>query len=114
VRSGIPWRNARELLKDVDKLPKGLGWRCQPIKVPGNTPDGISEEVEIYYRDVIELVKELIGNPAFNNPVIMAYEPVEVYVGPDNDPDDKLTREYGEAYTGKWWNEVQVCTVVLI
>ena len=65
----------------------------------------VEEEVEIFFRDPVQLVEELIGNPDFNHPDIMAYEPVELYSGPT---EEEMAREYTEASTGEWWNKLQV------
>jgi hypothetical protein len=67
-----------------------------------------SEKVDLFYRNPLEIVEELIGNPDFNHPDLMSYEPAEVFVGPEGCSDDELVREYSEASTGKWWNSLQV------
>jgi hypothetical protein len=38
----------------------------------------------------------------------MAYEPVEVKVGPEGCSDEDLVREFGEMHTGEWWHKLQV------
>jgi len=93
------------MLKDVDKLPGGTPWTHAELTV--NDPDGIggSRKVDFYYQDPVSLVKEIIGNPAFNMPGVMAYEPFEVWVEGEN---EEQYREYSEAWTSDWWNEVQV------
>jgi hypothetical protein len=62
--------------------------------------------VDLFYHDPAELVKQLLSNPDFNNPDIMAYEPKEIYSR--NGAEAPFEREYGEAFTGDWWNTVQV------
>jgi len=93
------------MLKDVDKLPGSTEWLYQTIEVPSDG-DNPPCEIEFYYRNPVELVKEIIGNPTFNQPDAMAYEPVEIWVEGKN---GEKVREYSEAWTADWWNEMQVC-----
>jgi len=64
-------------LKKVNALPIGPGWMCEILTVEGDVigEDGkmMTEEMELWRRDPIECVKELIGNPAFKN--FMSYVP---------------------------------------
>ncbi|KAF8124416.1 hypothetical protein EV363DRAFT_1178044, partial [Boletus edulis] len=60
------------------------------------------EELELWLRDPVACVRELIGNAAFRSE--MAYAPEKVYT----DPNAKA-RRYDEAWTGKRWWETQVC-----
>lgn len=59
------------------------------------------EELELWRRDPVECVRDLIGNPAFKES--MAYEPEHVYT-------DAMggTRVYDEMWTGDWWWKMQV------
>ena len=99
------------MLAVVDKLPRGAPWLHTTLGIPATSRGkvtGPEHEVEVYFRDPITLTQELIGNPTFNHPEIIAYEPHEVYIGPAGASDAELEREFGEANTGAWWNEVQV------
>lgn len=59
------------------------------------------EEVELWYRDPVECVRELIGNPLFDGK--LAYAPEEHYEDRDG------TREVrNEMWTGQWWWNTQV------
>ncbi|KAG1842867.1 hypothetical protein DFJ58DRAFT_717888 [Suillus subalutaceus] len=57
------------------------GWSCKKVTVRGNCEDEdrafLEEEVELWSRDPVECVKELIGNPAFK--ADMAYSPAKAY-----------------------------------
>jgi Plavaka transposase len=92
-------------LKKVDQLPIGPEWKCSLIEVTGDQQDDDgntkSEHLELWYRDPVECVKELIGNPAFKNH--MSYVPERVY----KDEEGKV-RVYDEMWTGDWWWETQV------
>ena len=94
------------MLKDVDALPLKSSWMYRSLEVLANSDgSGSVREVDLFYRDPIELVKELIGNPEFNHPNIMAYEPERVLI---EGKDGELVQEFGEAKSGKWWYDLQV------
>ena len=61
----------------------------------------IVEEHELWVRDPVECIRELIGNPAFRE--YMAYAPEKTYT-------DKYgwNRRYNEMWTGDWWWTTQV------
>lgn len=60
----------------------------------------------------MELVRELIGNPEFNHPDIIRYAPERLYT--QTKPGGSYEREYGEAWTGDWWGNVQVSNIDLM
>lgn len=106
-KTKAPWRNARALLQDVDRLPTSSEWFHKDLTIPSTSEGVVDRVVDVYYRNPVDLIKELIGNPSFNHSEIMKYDPVEVYA---EDADGVRTREYGEAWSGEWWNRMQVCT----
>jgi hypothetical protein len=59
IRHLMPWKNNRELTKDVDKLPHGADWSVQAMEVSGDK--GV-EVVEFWSRNSLQVVKDLIGN----------------------------------------------------
>ncbi|KAI9570728.1 hypothetical protein HD554DRAFT_2203745 [Boletus coccyginus] len=82
--------SSHTFLKLIDQLSTGLEWTCQMIQmhnnldpIESNTPDGLlanntdSEELELWMRDPVTCVRELIDNPAFDDS--MAYTPEKVY-----------------------------------
>ncbi|KDQ54674.1 hypothetical protein JAAARDRAFT_135540 [Jaapia argillacea MUCL 33604] len=58
------------------------------------------ETVELWKRDPVECVRELIGNPAFKE--MISYVPERVFADKEGE-----TRVYDEMWTGDWWWEVQ-------
>jgi hypothetical protein len=64
----------------------------------GNTE---SEELELWMRDPVACIRELIGNPAFNGSV--AYTPEKVYVDQEGQE-----RQYDKMWSGDWWWKTQV------
>ena len=65
----------------MDKLPHGALWSCKKVTVEGNQEDEdgqlLSEDVEIWMRDPVECIRDLIGNPLFKDH--MAYAPSRAY-----------------------------------
>lgn len=57
--------------------------------------------LELWRRDPVACVRELIGNPAFRTE--LAYAPEKAYADRHG-----RTRRYDEMWTGDWWWETQV------
>ena len=86
-------------------LPRGPKWDCKEFKLTGDEKDDKgkfkTEIVQLWKRDPVECVKELIGNPAFRDK--LRYLPQCAY------EDDKgKTRMFDEMWTGDWWWNLQV------
>ena len=61
----------------------------------------MTEQLELFYRDPVECVKELLGNPAFSH--VLHYAPEQIY------EDSSCTeRIYNEMWSANWWWETQV------
>lgn len=65
-----------------------------------------SEELELWRRDPVECVRELIGNPALRDD--MTYAPRKIF-----EDMEKEQRVWEEMYTADWWWDVQVCAICL-
>ena len=106
-KSGVSFQNARTFLKRVDSLCAGLGWTCETIDVEGDAvgEDGAlkRETLELWRRDPVECVEELISNPTFRD--MMAYVPEHAYA--DSKGENWI---YDEMWMGDWWWETQVST----
>ena len=61
----------------------------------------LTETSEVWYRDPMECVRELIGNPLFAK--MLAYAPERVY----RDREGK-ERHIDEIWTADWWWDIQV------
>ncbi|KAG1833658.1 hypothetical protein DFJ58DRAFT_719411 [Suillus subalutaceus] len=100
----VSFHNNRSFLQRVDKLPHGPGWSCQKVNVCGNCEDEdgelLQEEVELWSRDPVECVKELIGNTGFK--ADMAYSPARAYADRGGQH-----RVMDEMWTADWWGEKQ-------
>lgn len=96
-------------MKAIDTLPRspGTNWTCEEVKITGNIKgeDGqmLEENVELWLRNPLECIRELLGNPAFRE--CMKYAPERHYA------DRGLSkRMFSEMWTGDWWWTVQVRT----
>ncbi|KAG9030543.1 hypothetical protein FS837_003250 [Tulasnella sp. UAMH 9824] len=101
----------RSFLKTIDSLPE-LGqakWRHIEITVDGNVtgPDGrlMSETVELWMRDPVECVAELIGNPTFRD--AMHYTPIQEMAVDNDGIGEEPDRFFEEMWSGDWWWQVQ-------
>nr|VWO96661.1 Polyribonucleotide nucleotidyltransferase (EC (Polynucleotide phosphorylase) (PNPase) [Ganoderma boninense] len=100
-RLRLTFKNKKAYMKKIDQLPTGASWVYDILTVTGNRTgsDGerLTEDLELWRRDPVELTKELIGNPAFKE--FLAYAPVRVRRGG--------VRFYGEMNTADWWWNIQ-------
>ncbi|KAJ7845019.1 hypothetical protein B0H14DRAFT_2182041, partial [Mycena olivaceomarginata] len=82
VREGInpSFHNSRAFLKRIDALEDGPKWTCYPFELVGDELDADgnpkTEIVEIWCRDPVECVRELVGNAAFTK---QAYAPYRIF-----------------------------------
>ncbi|KZT40289.1 hypothetical protein SISSUDRAFT_1018989 [Sistotremastrum suecicum HHB10207 ss-3] len=102
----VPWANNQAFLRKVDALPKGPGWECESWTVIGDEMEEEgeviqgSEDVELWKRDPVECIRELMGNPAFRDS--MKYKPERRFRGTG-----RQCRVYHEMWTGDAWWEMQ-------
>ncbi|KAJ8079817.1 hypothetical protein PM082_016639 [Marasmius tenuissimus] len=93
-----------ELLQDIDSLPGGVGWSCQTVKLNGDRTDEdrrpMTEELEVWMRDPVDCIKELIGNSAFRE--VMKYTPEKHYIDKEGQQ-----KRIDEMWTADWWWELQ-------
>jgi hypothetical protein len=94
----------------INKLHTGAQWECKIIKTTGDLQDEdgelLTEDNELWIRDPVECIRELIGNPAFRDYV--AYGCQQVFVDKEG-----TIRRYDEMWTGEWWWKTQVSHVRL-
>ncbi|KAG1867160.1 hypothetical protein DFJ58DRAFT_714433 [Suillus subalutaceus] len=92
------------LMKAIDQLPRGTEWQLKRINVEGNklTNDGHceTEDLELWLRDPVDCICELMANPEFDR--MVSYAPERVFA----DAEGK-TRRFDEMWTGNWWWEMQ-------
>jgi hypothetical protein len=99
------FHNIQSLLQKIDALPAGPDWTGELLDVEGDilnkggSPQ--TETVELWCRNPVECVQELIGNPEFKTH--MKYAPYRLYMSSDG-----TNQSWDEMATGSWWWDVQV------
>ncbi|KAJ7204055.1 hypothetical protein GGX14DRAFT_398364 [Mycena pura] len=94
-RLGLSFKNSRELNHIIDtKLPGRPRFKRKEIIVGG-------EAYDVYFRDILECVKALYGDPEFA---------VHLKVAPERHyaDEDQTVRLYHDMHTGKWWWATQI------
>ncbi|KAI0039433.1 hypothetical protein FA95DRAFT_1504177 [Auriscalpium vulgare] len=93
-RLGLSFKSSKDLNKIVDgSLPAVPEFTCEEIEVEGET-------YEVFFRDALQCIKLLYGNPEFLPH--MTFAPERHYA------DEDLTIPlYHQMHTGKWWWKVQ-------
>ena len=93
---GLSYRTAKELNHVIDnKLPGRPPFHCKVLVIG-------DEHLELYYRDVVECIRSLYGDPAFGQDLFFA--PERHYTSPE-----RMSRIYNEMHMGDWWWMAQVC-----
>lgn len=95
-------------MKAVDSLESGPEWKCRMFRIPGDLDKEGKEQVEVvelWYRNILDVLAELLGDPELVKEAIFA--PRKLYTD-----DTKTNRIYSEAMTGNWAWETQVRFVV--
>ncbi|KAI0074295.1 hypothetical protein K474DRAFT_1601721 [Panus rudis PR-1116 ss-1] len=104
VRCDLSVGSKYTFFQKVDSLPSSQQWLYDDITVVGDRKgeDGkfMTERVEVWRRDPLECVRELIGNPEFRDS--MGYTPEKVFADMGRN-----VRIYDEMWTGDWWWERQ-------
>ncbi|KAJ6533437.1 Zn-finger domain-containing protein [Mycena vulgaris] len=105
-KANLSFHNNRAFLKKVDQLPTGPDWKCRIVTAAGNRVDEndelMSEELELWMRDPVECIRELMGNPVFREH--MAYAPERVYSTEEGDEESRI---FDEMWTAEWWWKLQ-------
>ncbi|KAI0043845.1 hypothetical protein FA95DRAFT_1497959 [Auriscalpium vulgare] len=92
---GLSFKTTNDINKIVDtQLPPSADFKCDEIKVDGET-------YEVYSRDVMQCVRELYGNPEFL--ASMKFAPEQHYAD-----DEHEVPVYSEMHTGRWWHSMQM------
>jgi hypothetical protein len=104
-KAELQFQNRREFLVFIDSLPPGPKFMCTPRKIMGDIVNLKGEAevqyVELWRRDPIKCIRELIGNPNFNGRI--DYAPTHRYRNQNHS-----NREYSEMSTATWWWKIQV------
>ncbi|EIW74923.1 hypothetical protein CONPUDRAFT_93688 [Coniophora puteana RWD-64-598 SS2] len=95
-RLGLSYQNSQELNKIIDtQIPhRRPRFKQDEIVIAG-------EAYDVYYRDIIECVRALYGDPDLAQ--YLVFQPERHYTDAD-----KTSRLYHDMHTGKWWWETQI------
>ncbi|KAF9071487.1 hypothetical protein BDP27DRAFT_1361830 [Rhodocollybia butyracea] len=105
------FKDKHTFFRMIDELPKVRGgWTCRELEVVGNIMqkglDGedvpMKEGLELWMRNPIDCVKELMEDPRFKDH--MRYAPEKMFTSEDTN-----IRAIDEMWTADWWWETQVC-----
>ncbi|KAG8733506.1 hypothetical protein FRC10_012318 [Ceratobasidium sp. 414] len=102
---GLSFGSNYALNKLLDKLPSaGPRWTRIQRTITGTIKDAkgkpLQEDIEIWVRDIVDLVRELIGNASYGHKLVFVPRQVET----NGDP---LKRTIDEMWTADWWMEIQ-------
>ncbi|KAI0683707.1 hypothetical protein BC835DRAFT_1469393 [Cytidiella melzeri] len=100
----LSFKDKRSFLDKIDCLPRGPGWQCEIFKAVGDERDEEGRErvevFELWKRDPIECIRELLSNPMFREH--LQYAPERRY------EDEWLKMPIlSEMWSGAWWEKVQ-------
>lgn len=86
-----------------------MNWIYDKITVEGDRigEDGkpMAQVLDLWRRNPMAVIQELIGNPAFRD--AMSYTPERVF-----EDEEKMERVIDEMCTADWWWDIQVSVVV--
>jgi Plavaka transposase len=106
TRTRTSYPDKRVLLAKIDELPlPGPAFECTNVTVKGDlvniNGEPLVEELEIFHRDPVACVAELLSNPLFHEG--LHYAPHQLFVN-----DTAAEHIYHEMWTADWWWETQV------
>ncbi|TBU21231.1 hypothetical protein BD311DRAFT_678982 [Dichomitus squalens] len=94
------FHNKYTYLKRLDELPVGPSWVCDEWEVQGDlldeNGDHKTEELELWRRDPVECIRELLGNPVYRAGI--HYAPEKLFSDQEG-----AERIYDEMWTADWW-----------
>ncbi|KAH9911451.1 hypothetical protein B0H21DRAFT_829028 [Amylocystis lapponica] len=96
----LTFNNKRTFFKKIDALPQGPEWTCEPWDITGDLLDELGkpmvETAELWKRNPVNCIRELIGNPAFKD--VMKYTPEKLYTTADHRPGERIFDEMWRAH----------------
>ncbi|QRV99715.1 hypothetical protein RhiJN_27734 [Ceratobasidium sp. AG-Ba] len=91
------WKDLKEFEQEVNRLPHGPKWCRETIIVVG---DEYNEILDLWKRDIIEMIRYLLSDPRFIPHTRFA--PERHY-----DSERRGNRVYDEMWSGQWWWRMQ-------
>ncbi|KAH9910544.1 uncharacterized protein B0H18DRAFT_844521, partial [Fomitopsis serialis] len=88
---GLTFKDIRELFMKIDDIPDRAAWKTSSLAFP-DRPD---EKHLVRYRDILEAIKALLGNPSYAKYIV--YRPKRVFTDRS-----RTKRIFTEMWTGLW------------
>lgn len=86
-------------------LPSVPEWTSKNVRILtkkiGVDGTRLFEDVELWKRNPVNIIQELLENPDFRNEI--RYKPTKLYTD-----EEQTERIYNEMWTGDWWNATAV------
>jgi hypothetical protein len=102
----LGFANVKNFEHAVDSLPTPdkSSFECVSVELAGDKLDSggqpLVEQMELWRRNVVDCVRDLIGNPAFRD--VMAYAPHRAFRELE-----ALRQIFDQAWTAEWWWDMQ-------
>ncbi|SJL16686.1 uncharacterized protein ARMOST_20215 [Armillaria ostoyae] len=87
----LSFKRKDDFLARIDQLPEGVAWNLQSMKLT---------ELELWWHDPVEVIKDLMGNPAFHE--VMKYAPEKLFEDVAGE-----SEVINEMWTAEWWWKLQ-------
>ncbi len=101
----LSFKNKQSFFQKIDSLPHGPSWVCETFQSTGDELDEEGhrrvEYLELWKRNPLDCIQELLGNPAFREHMHFASEQIFEDILGEN-------RMYNEMWTAEWWEDLQV------
>ena len=91
---GLSYKTPGQLNRLIDSLPSKGKFKQDEVVIAG-------EAFDVFYRDILECIRELFGKPELAS--TMKFAPERHYAD-----DDETLRIYSNLHTGRWWWSTQV------
>ncbi|EKM57347.1 uncharacterized protein PHACADRAFT_194904 [Phanerochaete carnosa HHB-10118-sp] len=104
-RTKVSYKNKQSLRKKIEQLPKGPGGTCEMFTTKGDVVDPKNgqrkvQTFELWKRDPVECIKELLSNPLFHEHLRYAPEP-------QYEDAEGAKPVINEMWTAEWWPQIQ-------
>ncbi|KAF8511547.1 hypothetical protein JB92DRAFT_2813160 [Gautieria morchelliformis] len=108
MRTRPSYAGKQELLRKIDALPSGPEWTCHMFVVHSDQLDyngeKCTEELDIWCRDPVACVNELLANPLFREH--LKFAPEKLFT--DDSKEDQIIHEM---WTAQWWWDLQARSI---
>ncbi|KAG8761973.1 hypothetical protein FRC11_011835 [Ceratobasidium sp. 423] len=97
--NNLPWDNLDEMYTAIDTFALTPGWTHEILRV---SVDGGEEILDVYMRDILEVIRFLIGLRRLRDHIHYSSEKHWTY-----DRQGRRIRAFDELWSGEWWWRIQ-------